>query len=324
MKVQFQHSLQRAFNLLSRRTLIFLTVLLFSCRTVSYTIPQPLKMDLDKIKILSSSILSLYESKTQTQEDENTLILESVDKNKTTTEVLVAYRREGMNILEDIQLGKVIEHRIVVKNTKGEVLSNEPLELNNIKSIEFLSQSIEFDARKIPAVGEYITIHLELTYVMPYVDIGCEDSNTSCKRLGSLLTSANQDSSKDQTKEKVEADRSTIQSKIGTFNKDLSPLLSKSPGTSVTLTPPLTIGDVNVINYREWKLISSPTHFKILSILKNGKPSDDGKADGFELPELPTAVEAEKEKDKTFELEKEKPNLKSVPTKRRKKTIYLP
>jgi hypothetical protein len=286
-------------------------------------------MDLDKIKIISASLLALYESKALIPADENTLTLESNAKNNVSAEVLVAYRREGMNLIEDIQLGKVLDHKIIVKNSKGEDLAREPLEFDNIKAIEFFSQTLELDSRKIPAVGEYVTIHLEITYVAPYVDIACETSNDYCNKIRSLTNAANQGqlhSGKQITKEQLESNKNSIQGRITSINQELSPLLTKSSGTNVNLTPPMNLGDINVIHYREWKLVTTPTHFKISAILKNGKPADETKAEVFELPELPTALEAEKEKekDRTFEIEKKIPPLKETPTKRRKKTIYLP
>jgi hypothetical protein len=321
MKVQSPFYLLRAFKPLALFFNVLITALLLSCKTVSYTIPQPVSMDLDKIKILSANLLNSYETKSPALPEENTLVLESNSKNKMSFEVLIAYRREGMNIVEDIRSGRVIDHKIIVKNSKGEILGRQAIDIENVKAIEFIGQSIDLDTRKAALqVGDYLNLSLELVYAMPFMDIGCEDSNIYCLKVRSLISNANDGGSKDS----AETVRSSIKNKISDINKDLSPSLLKSPGTTVTLTPPLNLGDVNVISYREWKMISSPTHFKILSILKNGKQLDEGKEEVFELPDLPTAVEAEKELNKTFEIEKEKTPLKTAPSKRRKKTIYLP
>lgn len=301
-----------------------LTLFALTCRSVSYTIPKASSMDLDKIKILSSDLLNSPETNATLTKEENTLTVSLVSKSRASAEVLIAFRREGLNLLDDIKTGRVLAHNIILKNGKGEVLARNPIDLENIKAIEFLQQSIEFDAKKIPAVGEFLSFHLELIYLSPYMDIGCEDSNLHCNKIRSLLNSANLNASVSRTPEQAEADKNSIITRISTINKDLSPLLSKEGGTTVKLTPPLNLGDINALVYRDWKLLSTPTYFKVIAILQNGKPIEDSKPEVFELPELTTETESSKEKDRTFELEKEKKPPKSITTKRRQKTIYLP
>lgn len=281
-------------------------------------------MDLDKIKILSSDLLSSPETSSALAKEENTITISTGSKNRATTEVLIAFRPEGINLAEDIKTGRVLAHNIILQNAKGEVLARNPIDLENTKAIEFLLQSIDFDAKKIPAVGEFISFHLELIYLSPYMDIGCEDSNLQCNQIRSLLNSSNLNAGTSRSVESSGTDKNSILTKISAINKDLSPLLSKEGGTTVKLTPPMNIGDINSIAYRDWKLISTPTYFKVIAILKNGKPVEDSKPEVFELPELPTEAEATKEKDRTFELEKEKQPQKSITKKRRQKTIYLP
>ncbi len=288
-----------------------------ACQSVKYTIPKSSSVNLDKIKILSSGALNSL--------DENQLMLSMDSNNKISTDVLIVYRKENTNLLEDIESGKVLEHKITVRNARGEILAESPIDTGDIRAIEFLYQKINFNPKNLPAIGDYLSIQLEMTYVAPFIDLGCAENNTSCLKLRETLNSANFASNHLQSKEQIDSDRNAILSKIKSINQSLSPLLTSPEGTTVQVDSPLVAGDVTSVIYREWKLFSTPSYFKIMAILKDGKQIDESKPEVFELPELPdTSNPNQKETDRTFQLEKEQKPLKPLPSRRRKKSIYLP
>lgn len=303
--------------------------MMIHCQSVSYTIPSTESMNLDKIKILSANLLVATESSSVSKGDENSLTLDTGKGSKVTTDILIAYKADGMNLIADIKSGRVLEHKIILKNQKGEVLTSEPFAIDEIKAIEFFSQTLEFDKKNLPAVGEFVTVHLEMIYAVPYVDVACAKGGAPpCDKTRSILGSPSFDSptlgkiSNDQ----LDFKRNAIRSKISKINIDQSSELASPPGTQLKLNGPIHLGDANVLVYREWKLVSNPTYFKISAIVKNGQPIEVKKEEVFELPTLTNEVEEpnlfDPQKDK--ELPKERPFKRTSQPKKKRKVIEIP
>ncbi|MDZ4724708.1 MAG: hypothetical protein SH817_01020 [Leptospira sp.] len=297
---------------------VFFISLIFGCQSISYTLPKDNVINLDGIKILSSNLLSLYDTKNPSPNEENSINFDLGDSNKLSTEILINYKTNGINLIEDINSGKIINPKIILRNHKGEILDTHPLQTDTITAIEFLSQRIELNGKIPPGVGEYISFQIEMIYLAPFIDIACANGNQNCN----LVKNVYSNKSGNQTSDNLESNRSYVKSKIANLNKDRIP--SGNPGEKITIPSSTNLGDAEIVNYREWKLTTSPTYFKVLAILKNGKKIEEQKAEVIEIPKLPIDSETEVEKFAPPKHEKEIPTQKENHLKKRKKTIYLP
>ncbi|TGL17652.1 hypothetical protein EHQ42_09075 [Leptospira levettii] len=177
---------------------------------------------------------------------------------------------------------EVMRNKVIVGESKKPVkvnsttpetrISREAIE-RQYSDRDTVLQVLEIFEGKVPSPGEYISIYLELTYVLPYLEPNCESYGGNCfgakQKFFDDVTSRNRrelDILRNRyvngeiaqfpnlsTEEQIEF-KTNIKSKIDSSNGTYGP--------KHTFTK---------FFFREWNLVSSPRYFRILSVGKLGK-----------------------------------------------------
>jgi hypothetical protein len=335
----------------------------WKCQSVPLYKATPERIDLNNVRMITPAESSKAENEEEPATKAGVKIsekpwvnLEYTEKGKASIQAELYCNESGLNIIEEIKKGTILEHLIIVKNSAGETIASQPINFQAFeitpnalgnKSIqtaeprrytenETVPQTIELDPKKVPGVGESVSIYLELTYVNPFLDGACAKENKSCENDKELLFERIAEKNRNQLKRlkesyengnfekfeglsssEVESEKSFIREQVNRLNQSTETFSTKDfkPYTGKSMSY-----DANKYSYREWNLVSPPRFFKILNVIRNGKAVKEASVvpEPEELPTLPKEIEKEKVIKETKPAES-KPN-----TKRRKKLIIFP
>nr|WP_244247358.1 hypothetical protein [Leptospira montravelensis] len=177
---------------------------------------------------------------------------------------------------------EVMRNKVIVGESKKPVkvnsttpetkISREAIE-RQYTDRDKVPQVLEIKEGKVPALGEYINIYLELTYVNPQLEPNCESYSGNCN-------GAKQKFFEDITgRNRRELDilrNRYVEGEVAPF-----PNLTESEQVDFKANIKSKIENLNGVfgpkhgftkfMFREWNLVSSPQYFRIQSINKNGK-----------------------------------------------------
>lgn len=222
----------------------------------------------------------------------------------------------GISIIEEIIAGTILEHHIIVRNQKGEVIAKQPVNFQAYEILETktevlrnkvivgeskkpvkvnsttpetkisreaierqytdrdtVPQVLEIKEDKIPTLGEYINIYLELTYVNPQLEPNCESYLGNCNGAKQKFF---EDVTVRNCRELDILKNRYVEGEVAQF-----PSLTEKEQVDFKANIKSKIDNLNGVfgpkhgftkfMFREWNLVSSPQYFRILAINKNGK-----------------------------------------------------
>ncbi|MDF3821451.1 hypothetical protein P3G55_16220 [Leptospira sp. 96542] len=300
------------------RTLILILALvpLWVCKS---TPPVSFRSQAEQINLNSVRMITKAEAKQTDKEGKKlggdpTVAVETSEKGQSYIQLDLVFEDSGLNIIEEIIAGKILEHYIIALNHKGEVISKQPVNFQAFEVTETKTEKVRnkvianeskepitlkkedaettthreaterqytdkdsvpqvlvvFDG-KTPKTGDYISIFLELTYIHPILEPGCDSLTKACDQTQKSFfaeIAARNRSELDKLKEKYL--NGHIESFPNLKDKELETLKLGIKGNIERKNGMFGIKEPSKYNYREWKLVSAPRFFKIVP--NNGKP----------------------------------------------------
>ncbi|WP_322113435.1 hypothetical protein [Leptospira soteropolitanensis] len=179
---------------------------------------------------------------------------------------------------------EVMRNKVIVGESKKPVkvnsttpetkISREAIE-RQYTDRDTVPQVLEIKEGKIPALGEYINIYLELTYVNPQLEPNCESYAGNCngakQKFFEDITGRNRRELDILRNRYVEGEVAQFPSLTEKEQLDFKAnIKSKIDNLNGVFGPK---HGFTKFMFREWNLVSSPQYFRINSINKNGKQS---------------------------------------------------
>ncbi|MCG9876562.1 MAG: hypothetical protein MH321_17440 [Leptospiraceae bacterium] len=219
-------------------SLFFLSIL--NCKTSGNYIPRTNEsIDLSSVLI-------------QAQDASTSLELKLDQSGNSYIDLEITTNNSGLNLLQMIQSGEIVFHKLVLLDSTGKEIARQ-----NLLASKSAKPDSKFSQRLIiPTAiqdGPY-SAHLELLLIDPIVQELCLNSGSDCPRIKSEIL-------KDLKKNNLLAEdgcssvsncQSQYKSSINRLNKEKDTY----PYDSVTLNG-------NLIQYREWNLVSRSSYFSI-------------------------------------------------------------
>ncbi|TGN14259.1 hypothetical protein [Leptospira ilyithenensis] len=136
---------------------LFVLLWLLDCKTIVYKVPSE-QINLNLVKMITAAEAAKEEEAESDSEDTKKVQLspdpyvnvEYSENNKPFIRLELYFKDSGLNIIEEIKNGTILEHKIVVKNHKGETISAQPV---NFQAYEVTETKIEKVRNKV-VIGE--------------------------------------------------------------------------------------------------------------------------------------------------------------------------
>ncbi|EMY69024.1 hypothetical protein [Leptospira vanthielii] len=179
---------------------------------------------------------------------------------------------------------EVMRNKVIVGESKKPVKVNStiPETKTSREAIErqytdrdTVPQVLEIQEGKVPNLGEYINIYLELTYVNPQLEPNCESYAGNCngakQKFFEDVTGRNRRELDILKNRYVEGEVAQFPNLTQTEQLEFKTnIKSKIENSNGVFGPK---HGFTKFMFREWNLVSSPRYFRIISINKNGKQS---------------------------------------------------
>ncbi|WP_411823775.1 hypothetical protein [Leptospira sp. 'Mane'] len=136
---------------------IFVLLSFAHCKTIVYKVPSE-QINLNLVKMITAAeVAKEAEEESNTEETKKVQLssdpyvnVEYSENNKPFIRLELYFKDSGLNIIEEIKNGTILEHKIVVKNHKGETISAQPV---NFQAYEVTETKIEKVRNKV-VIGE--------------------------------------------------------------------------------------------------------------------------------------------------------------------------
>ncbi|MCB1161003.1 MAG: hypothetical protein KDK45_26110, partial [Leptospiraceae bacterium] len=173
--------------------------------------------------------LSLKAIRISPQKDEKFIEVKEDKSGKPYFIVEIKDKESGFHLVEEIQKGRILEHSLIIRNSRGEILIKKPLLIHEVQKQNSSSSPLKLSFRdstlpqlislkKLPEHESFISAYIELTYLQPFMAEVCDknrDPNeTPCPDIQTQIFSG------------IQKD---IQEKEGSLQKKLNLFVDKNP-----------------------------------------------------------------------------------------------